>query len=316
MNYITVVMSRAPTITAERIRSRVQPYAALIRAPFLVFTIVVISLPAAVAVTEGIFNPVYTLYAFGSVLFGHIAVNILNVASDYRTGIDDATDTTAYSGGSDVLTTGMLTYRRALVVGALSIVLSAGFVVPLVIAFGVPVIGLYAIGIVLVVGYTDVFARSGLGELACGVGLTALPTIAVGYIQAGTIPTAVWALSVPMFIVGFNLLLLNEIPDITPDRANGRVNIPIVFGRRVAGYLYVLLVGVLVVSLLVSVTAGLLPWTILLGIVPVALLRPIGHTVWEEETLTIGESELSNHILWTQTTIVALTVGMLLSIPL
>jgi len=302
--------------TAIVSRATLDPYLALIRAPFLVFTLVVVSVPVAVAVDAGTFDPANTLLALGSVLFAHIAVNILNIASDYRTGLDEQTEETAYSGGSDVLTSGGLSYRCAVAAGALSIGVSALLVVPLVVEFGAVVLLLYGIGTTLVVGYTDVFARIGLGELACGVGLTLLPTVAIGYIQAGTLPDPLFATLVPMFVVGFNLLLLNEFPDVEPDRANGRTNIPIVFGRQAAGYLYFALVGLLVVSLLYPIATGLLPVTAALAILPVVLLAPVFEEVILQSDPTITEDALGNHILWTQTTIVALGVGIGVSVLL
>jgi 1,4-dihydroxy-2-naphthoate octaprenyltransferase len=307
---MTAVLSN----TASFRQSVVAPYLALVRAPFLVFTLIVISLPVAVAIEAGTFDLPNTLLAFGSVLSAHVAVNILNIASDYRTGIDEQTEETAYSGGSGVLTDGLLSYRRAVVAGTLSILLSAVLVVPLVLAFGGIVLLFFGVGITLVVGYTDVFARIGLGESACGLGLTLLPTIAVGYIQAGTLPDSLLAFSLPMFIVGFNLLLLNEFPDIEVDRANGRVNIPIVFGRRAAGYLYFALVGVLVVSLLSAITAGVLPVTVAVAVLPVALLVPVFRSVVLAEEPGVTEDELGNHILWTQSTIAAFSAGMFLAV--
>lgn len=284
-------------------------YLSLVRAPFLVFTLIVVLVPTAAAVEAGQFDLTNTLLALGTVFTAHIAVNILNLASDYRTGIDEITEETPYSGGNEVLVSGALSYRRALAVGVLSILASALFVLPLILQFGVLVVVFYIVGLVLVVGYTNVFARIGLGELACGLGLTALPTLAVGYIQAGTFPTSVLYLSVPMFLVGFNLLLLNEFPDVAADRANGRVNLPVVFGRRAAGYVYLAVVAVFAASLLLPVVAGVLPVTVMIGLLPLVLLGPVFRTILQDGR-PIGEEELGAHLGWTQTTIVALAVGM------
>ena len=303
-------MSQPPTSTTGSARAAIDPYLALIRAPFLLFSALVISLPAAVAVEAGAFDPANTAFAFGSVLCAHVAVNVFNVASDYRTGIDEQTEETAYSGGSDVLTGGALSYRRAVTLGVVSVVASALFVTPLLFAHGRVVLLFYAVGLVLVVGYTDLFARIGLGETACGLGLTLLPTVAVGYIQTGAIPDAIPAFAVPMFLVGFTLLLLNEFPDIEADRRNGRVNIPVVFGRRAAGYLYVLLVGALVASVLYPVATGALPPTVALGVVPVVLLGPVFRRLLFGDSEPT-EAELGAHVLWAQATIAALAAGML-----
>ncbi|ERH11209.1 MAG: hypothetical protein J07HX64_02992 [halophilic archaeon J07HX64] len=119
-----------------------------------------------------------------------------------------------------------------------------------------------------------------------------------------------------MFILGFNLLLLNEFPDIEPDQGNGRVNIPIVFGRQAAGYLYFALVGLLVVGLLYPIVTGLLPVTAALAILPVALLAPVFEEVILQSDPTVTEGALGNHVLWTQTTIVALGAGIGISVLL
>ncbi len=294
-------------------RPGVRPYLDLIRAPFLLFTLIVVSLPVSVAIEAGVFDPTNTALAFGSVLFGHIAVNTLNIASDYRTGIDAETDQTAYSGGNDVITDDRLSYSHALVVGSSAIVVSAALAVPLILEFGRLVLLFYLAGIVLVVGYTDVFARTGLGEFACGLGLTFLPTVAVGYIQAGRVLDPVVALSVPMFLLGFNLLLINEFPDVPVDARNGRVNIPIVVGRRRAGYLYVTIVGVLILSLVIPVLRGELPVTVLIALLPVGLLVPVFEALIIDRDSSVGETELERHTLWVQTTIAALSGGMLLA---
>lgn len=297
-------------------RPGVRPYLDLIRAPFLVFTLIVVSLPVSVAIEAGVFDPTSTALAFGSVLFGHIAVNTLNIASDYRTGIDAETDETPYSGGNDVITDDRLSYSHALFVGSLAIVISAALAAPLILEFGRLVLLFYLAGIVLVVGYTDVFARTGLGELACGLGLTLLPTIAVGYIQAGRVLDPLFALSVPMFLLGFNLLLINEFPDVAVDARNGRVNIPIVVGRRRAGYLYVMIVGVLILSLVIPVLRGELPVTVLIALLPIGLLVPVFKTLIVDRDSSVGETELRNHTLWVQSTIAALSGGMLLAVVL
>lgn len=294
-------------------RRAIRPYLALIRAPFLLFTLLVVSVPAAAAIEAGAFDPANTALALGSVLFGHVAVNVLNLVSDYRTGIDEATEETPYSGGNDVLTSGAVTYRRALAFGVGSLLLSGLFVVPLALQFGRAVPFFYAIGAVLVVGYTDVFARVGLGEFACGLGLTFLPTVMVGYVQTGALTERLLYLSVPMFLVGFNLLLLNEFPDVEADRPNGRVNVPIVFGRRRAGQLYVALVGATVASVLYPIAVGALPATVAIAVLPVALLVPVFRGINSGTTPEITDDELGAHILWTQATIATLGAGMLLA---
>ena len=71
-----------------------------------------------------------------------------------------------------------------------------------------------ALGAAAVLLYSDVFARAGLGELFAGLGLGALPVWGAAWVQ-GPEPGAgaLWA-GIPAFFMTFNLLLLNEFPDL------------------------------------------------------------------------------------------------------
>ena len=86
--------------------------------------------------------------------------------------------------------------------------------------------------------YSQVFARSGLGELFAGLGLGALPVWGAAWVQ-GQQPgaAALWA-GAPAFFMTFNLLLLNEFPDEEADRGGGRRNLVLLLGRRRAALVY------------------------------------------------------------------------------
>jgi 1,4-dihydroxy-2-naphthoate octaprenyltransferase len=288
----------------------VKPYLEIIRYEFLVFTFVVVSVPAALSLVAGEFDPVNTATATLLVLFAHIGVSALNVASDYRRGVDEDTDPTPFSGGVTTLTSGRASYATARNIGVAAVAVAVALTLWFARLYdAVEVAVLVVPGLLTAVAYTDVFTRTGLGELSCGIGLGAIPTLVVFYAQSGALNSEALLLSVPMFLVCFDLLLLNEFPDIEADTKNGRTNIPIVLGRQYAGYLYLVVAVATALSLVALVVVYDLPALILLGLVPTALLTGIFRTFLAGEP-RITETDLLYHTLWAILTPVLVSAGL------
>lgn len=165
---------------------RFKTYLEIARAEFLVFSFVVASVPVSLSIATGGFDLTNTVLATVLLVASHVAVNSINVASDYRRGIDEDTEETPFSGGVDTLTSGRADYTTARNIGVAFSVISFAVMVFFVQSYGVFPIGIvFLIGLVLVLGYTDVFTRVGLGETSCGLGLGALPTVGIFYVQSG-----------------------------------------------------------------------------------------------------------------------------------
>jgi 1,4-dihydroxy-2-naphthoate octaprenyltransferase len=288
----------------------VKPYLEIIRYEFLVFTFVVVSVPAALSLFTGEFDAVNTAGATLLVLFAHIGVSAINVASDYRRGVDEDTEPTPFSGGVTTLTSGRASYATARNIGIAAIAVAVALTLWFIRLYdAVEVLALVFPGLVMAVAYTDIFTRTGLGEFSCGVGLGAIPTLVVFYVQSGSLVSEALLLSVPMFLVCFDLLLLNEFPDIEADTENGRTNIPIVLGRQYAGYLYILVAVATAVSLVVLVAVYDLPGSILLGLLPTVFLAGVFRQFLGGEP-DITETDLLYHTLWAILTPVLISVGL------
>ncbi len=291
-----------------------KPYLEIARFEFLVFTFAVASVPVSLSVFTGDFSPTNTAVATLLFLFSHIGVNSINVASDYRRGIDEDTEETPFSGGVDTLTAGKASYRTARNMGIVSVLASTVLFLWFVRLYGVfPMAVLFVPGVVLVVGYTDLFARVGLGEASCGLGLGALPTVGIFYVQSGSVPQEVLVISVPMFLVCFNLLLLNAFPDIEADSKNGRVNLPILLGRRKAGYFYLAVVLATVASMIAAVYLFGLPAGVLLALLPTVLVYGLFRGFLFGKDPGVTNRNLLYHTLWTILTPVFVSVGVMVS---
>ncbi|MGD8894643.1 MAG: prenyltransferase [Acidobacteriota bacterium] len=257
-----------------------KPWLGVARAPFLVLPVTLVAVGAAAAAWDGAFAGGPTLLALVGLVALHIAVNAFNEASDMATGIDLHTQRTPFSGGSGTLPSGQLSVRAtrmfALTCGAVGGAIGVGFALE----YGWGFVALMAFGAAGVLLYSEVFARSGLGELFAGLGLGALPVWGTAWVQ-GRPPgaAALWA-GVPAFLMTFNLLLLNEFPDEEADRGGGRRNLVVLFGRRPAAAIYSTAALLVPISLAAAVGRGALPGLALVALLPSLLLsRPLAWAI-------------------------------------
>jgi len=293
------------------LRQHAEPYAGVARAPFLVLPVTLVVLGVAAAARDGTVSPLRSLLALIGLLAAHVAVNALNEASDYESGIDEKTDPTPFSGGSKTIPDGELDPAEARRFGLAAAGLAASIGVYFTVVVGPPVAPLAVAGAVFVLGYTDLFARVALGEIVAGLGLGGLPVLGVALVQSGSVgPTAI-AVAVPASLLTAALLLLNEFPDQEPDRVGGRLNAVLVFGRRRAAWIYVLTVLAVPASLLAFVFLGRIPATALLGVVPVVLVaRPLKWALARPAD-PVPVAALRDNVGWILATNIAVAVGLL-----
>ena len=183
----------------------------------------------------------------------------MNEASDMQTGIDLQTERTPFSGGSGTLPAGELSVRTAYVWAFAMVALAVAVGVYFLIEIGTDLLPILAVGLVAIVAYTHLLARLGFGEVLAGLGLGALPVLGTALVQAGTLGSAAVAVSIPAFLMTFNLLLLNEFPDEAADRKGGRRNLVLLLGRRNAARLWAVAVLLVPGTIVAAVLESWLP---------------------------------------------------------
>lgn len=294
----------------------IKPYAGVARAPFLLLPFTLIAAGAGASAYANGFSVQHTLVALLGLVALHMAVNALNEWSDMRTGIDLETARTPFSGGSGTLPRGDMSARGALVFGLACAAVGLAVGIWFLLRIGTVLLPVMVIGAVLVLTYTDLLARIGVGELAAGLGLGALPVIGAALVQDGFLPGAAIAASIPAFFMTFNLLLLNEFPDEAADRKGGRRNLVLLFGRRGAAMIYVL-AGVLTpAAIVVSVVLHILPPLALVAALPsVMLAKPI-RWAFTDPAGPVPMPALGANVVWNLATNTVLAIALVVTILL
>lgn len=247
------------------------------RANFLVLPVMLVAIGGAGAWHDGMFSIARLILTLIGVMLAHVSVNLFNEYSDWRTGIDEHTPRTPFSGGSGTLQKGALmpVQVRAAAWGSLG----GAFLIGLWLAWqaGWPVLALMAAGGIATVWYTDVLARYMVGEVASGITLGSLVVLGAYFVQTGTFSTAMIWVSVPPGILTMLLLLLNEFPDAVADKAGGRRHLVIVLGHRAASWIYAGLMLGVYVTIGAGVALGVLPTALLVGCLtlPVAMAAAV-----------------------------------------
>ncbi len=286
--------------------SGIKPLLGVARAPFLLLPVALVVCGAGAAAYGGSFRWDRTVVALVGLVALHAAVNIFNEISDYRRGIDLETVRTPFSGGSGTLPAGQLSPRAALIFGICMAALGAATGVYFLVLVGRPLVPLLVIGAVSVLGYTDLLARAGLGEIAAGLGLGGLAVAGTALVQDGHVGAAALAASLPAFLMTFDLLLLNEFPDERADRRGGRRNLVLLLGRRPAAALWAVAALLVPAWIIVAAAFGWLPPLAIAAGFPTLLLAPGLVWAFRDWDSEVPRSALATNVVWNLATNVLL----------
>lgn len=296
--------------TPTTIANRLGPVLGVARVPFLALPVTLGLVGVAAAALTGPVDPVRAVVATVGLVAAHVAVNALNEARDYETGIDLETDRTPFSGGSGTLPAGELSPTTARRVGYVALAVAGLVGLWVVSLVGLVLVPVIALGALTVVAYTPVFTKYGLGEVAAGLGLGALPVVGVGVVLTGRLTPELVAAAVPPFFLTFDLLLLNEFPDLRADRRGGRRNLLHRFGLHTGGRVYTLAGVAAGLSVVVAVAIGRLPMTALVALVPFVLFARSARWALTEPSTDVPTAPLRANVAWILATNAALAGGV------
>lgn len=228
----------------------------------LTATYVPIALGGVLAFADETFHLLHIMLALIGVLFLQISANLLNEYYDYIKGSDKQKT----HGLGMIIARGLISPRRVLIGGVLTLVLGSLIGLYFVAATG-PLVLLIGIGGVLaVVLYTAgpyPLAYIGLGEITVFVFMGPLIVIGAYFVQANDISAAaIWG-GIPIAFLVANILHANNLRDLEADRAEGKHTLATIFGRRFARNEYTVLTLGGYVTTLVLIVTGIAPVTTL-----------------------------------------------------
>lgn len=250
------------------------------RPPFLLLTPVCVLL--GVAPVEPLAWSLLSWVLLGALL-AHVSVNCINEYQDYHSGLDHITERTPFSGGSGGLIEQPGAVRAVWALAWGSLVVCAVIGLWLVARVGWPLMAIGALGVLLVITYTQWLNRlPWLCLVAPGLGFG--PLMGVGsYLAVGgqDISAALMVSLVPFFLVN-NLLLLNQFPDIHADRQVGRRTLPIAYGTRFCAVVYGVFAAAAYGLISLMVVVGHWPVRALTSLITVPLALFSGWVAWRQ----------------------------------
>jgi 1,4-dihydroxy-2-naphthoate polyprenyltransferase len=248
------------------------------RLPFLILTPACVLLGLGTAVwTTGHVNGWHFVLALLGAVCAHISVNAFNEYFDFKSGLDAKTQRTPFSGGSGTLPAQAEMARPTLSMAWVTLGITALSGLYFVTLRGPSILPLGLVGLLLLYAYTPWITRNPiLCLIAPGLGFGPLMVMSVHFALTGAYSwTAFIASMVPFFLVS-NLLLLNQFPDVEPDRSIGRRHIVVLFGLRTASLVYNLFLLLAYMTIVLGVVFGLLPMISLIGLLTAVIAIPAG----------------------------------------
>jgi 1,4-dihydroxy-2-naphthoate polyprenyltransferase len=230
-----------------------------VRAPFLLLPVIFVPVAVAMAWDSGSFNPLYALLVFIGAVSLHASVNVLNDYFDFRSGLDLATTPTPFSGGSRVLPARELTPVSVLYGGIAFLAVGVGIGSYFLIrtAFSPVLVGILAVVVVSVVGYTTVISRWGLGEFAAGLNFGPLLMMGTYFVETGSLALQPLFVGTTLGILVAGILYINEFPDTEADEKTGRNHLVIRWGKRKAAARFRVLIASAYGVIVLGVVAGI-----------------------------------------------------------
>ncbi len=229
------------------------------RPQFLILDVVLVVLGSGIAAYDGYFNFWVALLGFMGLLLTHISVNTLNDYFDYRSGIDLLTRRTPFSGGSGIIPADKMRPRQVFWLGTIALILAVPIGVYFTLVKGWLLLPLLLVAAICVMFYTSFILKTPFPEWAAGLGLGYLPVLGTYFIQTGFYSWHVAIAAVPSFILVYNLLFLNEFPDVEADRVGRRKTFPILLGSKAASINYTALTIFIYIWVIVWIIPGRMP---------------------------------------------------------
>jgi 1,4-dihydroxy-2-naphthoate octaprenyltransferase len=217
---------------------------------------------------------VFDAWHFGLVVAGvtinHVGLNMIDDVFDYLHNVDEAPagEKNPYTGGSGVLTEGLLTVPQMFRAAMACFIVTALVGFYLTWACGGVVLVFGVIGMASSLFYTMPpikFGYRGFGELGLLVNFGPIIVLGSYYVQTRTLALEPFIASLILGFMMWSMIIINEIPDYEEDRQGGKWNLVARLGRKTAVKLYTGGLAAAYAVLLASILMKVTPYLTLLG---------------------------------------------------
>jgi 1,4-dihydroxy-2-naphthoate octaprenyltransferase len=225
------------------------------------------------------FYPFYFLLVLVGVVVNHIALNMADDYFDFKHAVDQLKSEekkNPYSGGSGTLSRGLISPPAMFkaFVFCFAVTVAIGSYLTILRGFVVLLFGL--MGVFCSVFYTAPpisFSHHGLGELGQLVCFGTVIGMGSYFVQTQKLTVEAFLATLPLGIMLFSMIVINEIPDYQEDRLAGKLTLVARYGKWQGVKLYVASWACTYLVITCSILLGVLPLTALLSLasLPLAL---------------------------------------------
>jgi 1,4-dihydroxy-2-naphthoate octaprenyltransferase len=219
---------------------------------------------AALAWRDGFFRFDAALVCLLTALLLQIGSNLANDVFDYERG----TDTAERLGPTRVTQAGILSPRDVKI--GMAVVLGLAALLGLYLAWlgGWVIILLGVAAILSAIAYTGgpfPLGYYGLGDIFVFIFFGLAAVAGTYYIQAGSVPPAVWWMTIPPGLIVTAILVVNNLRDIDNDRKAGKRTMAVRLGEQGTKIEYMICMVAAYLILIPAIFLQLIPWTTLLA---------------------------------------------------
>lgn len=246
-----------------------------IRAPFFLGTIMAGLAGSALAFNEGKFNWLYFAASILIIAGANCGTNLVNDYFDHLSTNDDINKhPTPFSGGSRVIQEKLIEPRQMLIGGLISFAIVGIIGLIFVIFVNVNLIWFGLAAIILSYFYTAPPLRigyRGFGEIIVFLICGPLSVTGTYFLFTETITLKSILFSIPLGLLIFSILFINEFPDFEADKAVNKRHLVVRMGRQKARIVFASVIILTYLSVIIPVVLGIFPLYLLIFLLTLPL---------------------------------------------
>ena len=248
----------------------------VIRVRFLLASVIAVSVGLALTWRQNSsIDPLDAILIFAGVMALHASVDLLNDFWDFKRGIDTKTKRTKMSGGTGVLSEGLLkpssVYRAGITFLIIGSVIGSYFVITHGIIIGV----ILGFAILSIYFYSTKIVDSGLGEFFVAV-KGSMIVIGTFFIQSGEITIESILGGIVVGVLSSLVLFIASFPDHDADKSKGRKSLVIAVGKEKAAKLFWIFPIISYLTIIIGVSTNLFPLLSLITLLTIPLMIKSG----------------------------------------